>query len=79
MQEEINNLAQALLYFSDVYQKVKKVKARQLVEVFNCLKQYIEDGTISDENLIMLKQLNLSSTYIINNDDSIHINYLDFV
>ena len=79
MQEEINNLAQSLLYFSDVYQNVKKVKARQLVEVFYCLKQYIEDGTISDENLIMLKQLNLSSTYIINNDDSIHINYLDFV
>ena len=78
MQEEINNLAQSLLYFSDVYIKTENILAIQLLDVYNCLKQYIETNTISKEDLLFLKQLNLSLIYSINDDDTITIKYHDF-
>ncbi len=52
MQEEINNLAQALLYFSDVFIKNRNILAIQLLRVYDCLKQYIETNTISKEDLL---------------------------
>ena len=78
MQEEINNLAQSLLYFSDVYIKTENILAIQLLDVYNCLKQYIETNTITKEELDGLKQLNLSLIYSINDDDTINIQYHDF-
>ncbi|MEG2684939.1 MAG: hypothetical protein RR929_02635 [Erysipelotrichaceae bacterium] len=78
MQEEINNLAQALLYFSDVFIKNRNILAIQLLRVYDCLKQYIETNTISKEDLLFLKQLNLSLIYSINDDDTINIQYHDF-
>ena len=78
MQEEINNLAQALLYFSDVFIKNRNILAIQLLDVYNCLKQYIETNTITKEELDGLKQLNLSLIYSINDDDTINIQYHDF-
>ena len=78
MQEEINNLAQALLYFSDVFIKNRNILAIQLLRVYDCLKQYIETNTISKEDLLFLKQLNLSLIYSINDDDTINTQYHDF-
>ena len=78
MQEEINNLAQALLYFSDVFIKNRNILAIQLLRVYDCLKQYIETNTITKEELDGLKQLNLSLIYTINDDDTITIKYHDF-
>ena len=78
MQEEIHNLTQSLLYFSDVYIKTENILAIQLLDVYNCLKQYIETNTITKEELDGLKQLNLSLIYTINDDDTITIKYHDF-
>ena len=78
MQEEIHNLTQSLLYFSDVYIKKENILAIQLLDVYNCLKQYIETNTITKEELDGLKQLNLSLIYSINDDDTITIKYHDF-
>lgn len=78
MQEEIHNLTQSLLYFSDVYIKTENILAIQLLDVYNCLKQYIETNTITKEELDGLKQLNLSLIYSINDDDTITIKYHDF-
>ena len=78
MQEEIHNLTQSLLYFSDVYIKKENILAIQLLDVYNCLKQYIETNTITKEELDGLKQLNLSLIYSINDDDTITLKYHDF-